>query len=58
MGEPQTYMPLISLDKDAGVLEFEIETEGLKISFDMDVERIPELISKLEDLQERYNQDE
>lgn len=58
MGEPNTYMPMMSLSKDEGIIEFEIYSEGMTIKFDMDVDRIGEMVSRLEDLKERYDEDE
>lgn len=56
MAEPNTYMPIMSLDKEAGVVEFEVQCEGIGIKFDLDAERLAELISKLEDLQDTYGE--
>lgn len=54
MGEPNTYKPKINLHADTGVIEFVIDTEGLKVSFDIDADDAERIAGRLEYLRGKY----
>jgi hypothetical protein len=55
MGEPQTYTPTFWLQKD-GTVRFTVSTEGIELQFDIDVECIDDVVFKLLQLKDQWEQ--
>ena len=54
MDEPVTHQPLVSLNQDEGTISFEVETEGLFVIFNIDVDDADCIIHRLQILKEKY----
>jgi hypothetical protein len=56
MGEPQTFYPEIVVDDGDDVFSLQVETEGLRVAFDIDADRIQQLIFDLQMEHQKYTE--